>query len=216
MKRMILCFSFLGLLSSDCSAASRVNVSGYLAQGSVMPFIGHSGFGQWDSALAMNLPYGPAMNARLDIAALLGLKLDYFKGWNPRGEAHITVITPGEYWDVLRQKLTMAEINVIALDLGIQSSDVRLLGIGSGRAVLNGKTEETFFFISESKNLRRIRREIARRFEEKGGMQGLFDPEKFYPHITIGYTQQDLHIQDGVVKDMAHSRDGRLELRILR
>jgi len=216
MKRTILFFSFLGLLSSGCSAASRVNVSGYLTQGSAMPFIEHSGPGQWDNSLAMNLPYEPAMNARLDIEALLGQKLDYFKGWNPRGEAHITVITPVEYWNVLRQKLTMDGINGIAQDLGIQSSNVKLLSIGSGRAVLNGKTEETFFFISESENLRRIRREIARRFEEKGGRPGLFDPENFYPHITIGYTLRDLHIQDGVIKYMVHSRDRRLELRILR
>jgi 2'-5' RNA ligase len=216
MKILILFFNFIGLLPLGCSAASRVSVSDYLTGGAAMPFIGHSGPGQWDSALAMNLPYEPAMNARLDIAVLLGQKLDYFKGWNPRGEAHITVITPGEYWDALRQKLTMAEINAIALDLCIQSSDVRPLGIGSGRAVLNGKMEETFFFISESQNLLRIRREIARRFEEKGGRQGLFDPEKFYPHITIGYTLRDLHIQDGVIKDIAHSMDGRMELRILR
>ena len=215
MKKTILVFSFFGLLASVCSAAHRVSVSNHIAQGSAMPLIKHSGPGQWDNALAMNLAYDPAMNARLDISALLGVKLDYFKGWDPRGEAHITVITPLEYWDVLQQKLTMDEIHAIALNLGIQSSDVRLLGIGSGRAVLNGKTEETFFFIAESQNLRRIRREIARRFEEKGGRPGLFAPEDFYPHITIGYTMSDLHIKDGVIKDIAHSGDSRLELRLL-
>lgn len=216
MKKLFLCFVFLGLFSSGCSAASIIAVPGHIAQGYSLPFIEHSGPGQWDNSLAMNLPYAPAMNARLDISALLGLRLDCFKGWDPRGEAHITVITPVEYWDVLRQKLSMAEINAIALDCGIQSSDVKLLGIGSGRAVLNGKEEETFFIIAESRNLRRIRREIARRFVEKGGLPGLFYPETFYPHITLGYTLRDLHIQDGVIKDAAHSLDKRLQLNVTR
>lgn len=214
MKKIYLSFVFLGLLSTGCQAAAVITIHDYIGQGYSMPFIGHSGTGQWDNSLAMNLPYGPAMNARQDISALLGLRLDYFKGWDPRGEAHITVITPVEYWDALRQKLSMAEIDAIALDCHIQASDVKLLGIGSGRAILNAKKEETFFIIVESKNLLRIRREIARRFIEKGGRPGLFDPETFYPHITLGFTLRDLHIQDGVIKDTAYSLDKRLQLRV--
>lgn len=216
MKNIILCIVFLGLFSSGCSASAIVTVPDYAAKGYFMPFIGHSGPGQWDNSLAMNLPYEPAMNARQDISALLGLRLDYFKGWDQRGEAHITVITPVEYWDVLRNKLTMAEINAIALGSGIQTSDVKLLGVGSGAAVLNGKREETYFIIAESKNLSQIRRKIAHRFIEKGGRPDLFDPESFYPHITLGYTLRDLHITDGVIKDVAHSLDRRMQLKVTR
>lgn len=126
-------------------------------------------------------------------------KLQFFRGYHPRGEAHITVITPPEFIKVdkktkrkipvLAKHLSMKEINDIGREFGIQRSDIQILGIGSNS--LQGNT--TFYYIVRSQNLLRIRREIARVFYDRGGTKKEFDPDLFFPHITIGYLKSDIH-----------------------
>ena len=58
----------------------------------------------------MNLPYAPVQKLYKQVEAFEGGRL------KNRGEAHITVITPVEFWNVLKpQGLTMQEIQKIAL-----------------------------------------------------------------------------------------------------
>jgi 2'-5' RNA ligase len=138
--------------------------------------------------------------------------LNYFKGWNPTGEAHVTTITPVEYFWILKNYVDMKKINQIANELKIQNSDLTVLGLGRGQTLIDGKIEETYFVIVHSENLLKIRRSIYQEYLKAGGNPANWNPENFYPHITIGFTKRDLHEKDGVLKDVEHSLDNRFEL----
>jgi hypothetical protein len=168
-----------------------------------------------DNSLAMNITYAPIKNLRQKLNQALGKDLDYFKTWNENGEAHITVVTPDEYFNVLKSKLTMREIEAIAERYEIQSSKINVLGIGSGKVSLDGKDEETFFVIVDSADLRLIRQMIFYEFTRRGGDRSAFDPTWFFPHITIGYTKRDLHEADGIIKNLKYSFDKRFRLKII-
>jgi 2'-5' RNA ligase len=114
-----------------------------------------------------------------------------------RGEGHITVISPVEYSKVLKNKISMEEINQIALAHRIQSSRFKIVCLGKGTV----KKMETYFLVLESQDLIHLREEIYEQFVKNGGDMKAFDPHLFYPHITLGFTDQDLHFEQGVVKD---------------
>lgn len=168
--------------------------------------------------LAMNIPYAPIQRVRGIIEQETGLKLDFLRAWAPEGEAHITVITPIEYAQVLvgpdvkAPLISMQEIAEIAKAESIQSSEVTVLGVGSGRLKIEAREETTFFLIVESENLRTIRQQIYHLFVKKGGDPHAWDPRHFFPHITVGFTRRDLHESDGVVKDVQHSWDPRFKV----
>jgi 2'-5' RNA ligase len=191
-----------------------LTVSEKILQNEELPFVSHRGKGPFDNVLAMNIQYEPVKLLRDPIEKTIGRKLDYLKSWDPQGEAHVTTVTPVEYAEVLRSKLTMAEIDAIATKNKIQSSDLKILGIGSGAKTKGNKKEETFFILVESLNLRKIRQEIYDEFVRKGGSPSAWDPAWFFPHVTIGYTQSDLHEGDGVMKNIGHSWDKRFVLRM--
>jgi 2'-5' RNA ligase len=168
-----------------------------------------------DNAMVMNITYAPIKNLRQKLNQALGKDLDYFKTWNENGEAHITLVTPDEYFNVLKSKLSMREIEAIAERYEIQSSKINVLGIGSGKVSLDGKDEETFFVIVDSADLRLIRQMIFYEFTRRGGDRSAFDPTWFFPHITIGYTKRDLHEADGIIKNLKYSFDKRFRLKII-
>jgi len=114
-----------------------------------------------------------------------------------RGEAHITVITPIEYYDVLKSKISMEEINTIALQASIQDSEFKIEYIGEGKK----DKDSTFYLVVSSPQLVAIRKLIQEQFESRGGEKNTFKAEHFYPHITLGFTTRDLHESDGVIKD---------------
>jgi 2'-5' RNA ligase len=130
-----------------------------------------------------------------------------------RPEAHVTVITPPE-WAKLRQHLTVAEINKIALDSKIQSLPWKVVGLGSGRVRLEGVLEETYFILIRSEGLLTIRRKIAQKYQLAGGAPKDFVADHFFPHITIAFTKRDLHEGDGVVKSVEKSQDSRFKLSV--
>lgn len=177
-----------------------------------LPFVSHSGPGRFDTALAMNVRYQPILELRKQITSILGMPLDFFKGWDPGGEAHVTVVTPLEYHDVLKQHVSIDRIDAIARDGRIQEAQLKVLGIGCGRAMVDGKSEETYFLVVESDDLLRVRQRIHDAYVAAGGRPGSWDPKHFYPHVTIGYTKRDLHEADGVIKDIFHSLDSRFNL----
>lgn len=206
-KLLLVCFSFLILCACTAARTSgfgRVNAA-------QTPFTAHMGPGAFDSVLAQNLPYENFKTLRGLLEKHFGRELDYYKGWNKNGEAHVTVITPVEYWQVLRPYLSMEEINQIASQNNIQASAPEILGMGAGRAEINGKMEETYFVIMRAPELVNVRRAVQKEFIRRGAEAKAFDPEDFYPHVTVAYTKRDLHIQDGVKKDMAHSHSPELE-----
>ena len=202
----------LSALSLSVSYAANIlkpDIKLKLENAKELPFIERS------NALSLNIQYEAILELRESIHTELSLRtpLNYFTGWNPNGEAHVTVITPPELVILTRDTtLTLENINQIALSNDIQSSDLMVRGIGHGR--INAGTpqeEETFFVIVDSLKLREIRFKIYEAFLKNGGRPESWDPAWFFPHITIGYTKnQDLHEHQGVLKNIKHSWDQRL------
>ena len=179
---------------------------------SSLKFISHNGPGKFDNALAFNVSYDPVRLLRKPIEEVIGRKLKFLTTWDSKGEAHVTVITPPEYSEALSKVLSMEEIDEIARKERIQFSDLKVLGLGSGKLVKDGQLEETFFLFVDSANLRKIRHEIYALFLKKGGVANAWDPLWWFPHITIGYTKRDLHETDGVTKNIRSSWDTRFNL----
>jgi 2'-5' RNA ligase len=203
-------FIFLGLgllLISNIalSQTKEVKISTDIYFNQDEPFLTH------ENALAMNIKPGPIKSLRSQIESSLGIKLDYFKGWNAEGEAHVTVITPPEF-EILKSKLTMRELNAIAERYDIQLSRLMILGLGRARTKVEGKEESAHFLIVDSYDLRTIRQMIFYEFTRRGGERSAFDPSWFFPHITIGYTKRDLHESDGVIKNLKFALDNSFKL----
>lgn len=143
--------------------------------------------------LAQNVSYSEVKNIKESLEVKIGKKL------KSRGEAHITVISPPEY-KVLKEKLTMTAIDEIALINKIQDYPFEALCVGKGQLV-NDESVETYFIVVKSKALLELRKKINTTYIQSGGDHTEFDVDVFYPHITLGYTERDLHLLDGVVKN---------------
>lgn len=144
--------------------------------------------------LTMNIAFAPISDIRTNIEQKEKLNLVH------RGEAHITVITPPEF-ERLRSVLSMELINEVALLNRIQETPFEIVCIGRGQIQENRKTLSTYFVVVDAPELLTMRHTIATLYKTHGGRPSEFDPDLFYPHITIGYTERDLHLQDGVAKD---------------
>jgi len=119
-----------------------------------------------------------------------------------RAEAHITVITPPEFDQVLKPAgVTMEEINKIAKPW-IQKAEFTVKCLGRARINLNYQAEkdDAYFVVVDSLDLLRIREEIEKLFITKGGEPSLFDANAFWPHMTLGFTTRDMFSGDGVWK----------------
>ncbi|MFT4924049.1 MAG: 2'-5' RNA ligase [Phenylobacterium sp.] len=156
----------------------------------------HHGEGQFDSYLSMTVNYEPIKNLQQQLSKQYPRKLQ------SRGEAHITVITPPEYWDSLRHKMTMHDIDLIARALRIQAAEFTVLCLGKAKAKLGKHVEEAFYVVVESTVLLSIRKNVHALYIEKGGDPADFNPFAFYPHITVGFTERDLYIGDGAIKNV--------------
>lgn len=156
-------------------------------------------FRRHEDYLALSVPFEPvrALHARLE--KLAGLKL------HTREESHVTVITPPEL-EILKTKLKMEEIEAIALREQIQDADLKLLCIGEGRLQTDEGEKKTYFIVVKSRRLMRIRKSIELLFRARGGGRSEFIAANYYPHITIGFTDTDLHFEQGVVKDIRSCR----------
>lgn len=160
-----------------------------------LAFRSNTAAGPFGSYLTMEIRYEPVREVFSHIQRAL------YPSLITRKEAHITVITPVEYRPYLEPKIKMAEINEIAQKMKIQEAKFEVVGLGSGNANLDGKLEETFFIVVRSEDLLNIRKEIERIFVSRGGNLNDFKAEKYFPHITVGFTKRDLHEADGVIKD---------------
>ena len=208
---LLLCFSGQSAnAQSEDSPREEILVSSSILENSGLPFYSHRGNGRFDTALAMNVDYGPLLSVRAQLNELLDFQLKFFVGWDPEGEAHVTTITPVEYYDVLKPHLSIERIEKIALENNIQGSDLKIIGVGSGSKEIENSQESAYFIIVESQNLNTIRRKIHEEFIRGGG-----DPDNFYPHITIGYTLRDLHESDGILKDAENSLDERFTIKLV-
>jgi 2'-5' RNA ligase len=158
-------------------------------------FQSHRGSGAFDNYLSMEIDYAPVADLYSQLEKFLQSKL------RNRGEAHITVITPVEYTQSLSTKLTMEDIDQIAQNMKIQEADFKVICLGRGQLKIKDQNHSTYFIVVESESLLKIRLAVRQLYLSRGGSPEKFMAEKFYPHITIGFTQRDLHLEDGVLKD---------------
>ena len=146
--------------------------------------------GNEKSYISMDLPVRVFEKLRVELEASQNLKL------KSRGEAHITLVTPQEF-KKLSKKVPASALHTLADEMDLQKSPYKLLCVGKGSV----KTESTFYVVIESDRLFQIRKALQALYVKKGGAATDFLPEEFYPHVTVGFTQRDLHIEEGVVKD---------------
>ncbi len=192
-------FLYLAVLMVSSLALAREKdfafpLSADLLKGSETVFIAHNDPAPFGSYLTMNLPQPPSKELFDVLVSEFQIVL------KNRGEAHITVITPPEYENVLKPYLSMEEINRIALEAEIQKAEVSPLCLGRGRARDGHLLMETYYVVVKANRLLEIRRRIAAKYVQHGGDPSRFDPNYFYPHITIGFTSRDLQDSDGVFK----------------
>src|SRR5690606_10246762 len=81
---------------SSLSYSQEFLLNKRILDGNSVSYLAHSGNGEWDNYQTMNLPFFPAADLFKQIVVKEKIPM------TTRGEAHITVITPIEYWDVLR------------------------------------------------------------------------------------------------------------------
>ena len=179
---------FLSIFRAEAFA---FELSQSVYKNSDLPFTKHEGTGAFDSYLTMEIKYGPVKELFKQVAHA------ELKPLRNRGEAHITVITPVEYFEVLKEKVSIKEINEIAVHNNIQKSVFEVVCLGKG----SFKKDETFYLVLKSADLIKIRNEIQKLFISRGGKAEAFKASHFFPHITLGFTTRDLHEADGVIKD---------------
>lgn len=173
----------------------KFNLSNQVFENSGLAFISHQGAGAFDTYLTMEVKFEPIAELFKDLLIAKRIQL------TNRGEAHITVITPVEFHEILKSRISMNEIDEIARKAKIQSSKFDVVCVGKGSLEIDSKTEQAFYLVVRSPELLKIREEVKKLFESKGGEKDLFKPVYFYPHITLGFTKRDLHESDGVIKD---------------
>jgi hypothetical protein len=173
----------------------QLPISGAIKNTEKMPFMPQVGPDTFENYLMQNIPFEPLTDFHDRVQRLMDQSL------LRRNVGRIVVITALEYDQVLKEFIPMEEINEIALENNIQRAAFEILGLGRGQITLEGKPEQTFFIVVASNELLQIRRKVHARFVEKGGNPEAFNPEHFFPHITLGFTSRDLYLNDGVVKD---------------
>lgn len=197
--------ALLGAGSMLAAEPVAVRLDSSLGDGTAASFVPHEGEGSFQSYVAMPLPFPPADALRRQVERVLGCEL------KQRGEAHVTVVTPPEFQDVLSRHLTARQVTAVARRMRLQESLLDFVCLGSGSAVLDGTKEETFFVVVRSPDLVAVRRAVRDAYVAAGGLPGDFDPDRFFPHVTLGFTKRDLHEADGVIKDPS-ARDPRFVL----
>lgn len=150
----------------------------------------HNGKAPYGSYLTLDLKYAPYKKIYND------LKMDYPTLIN-RGEAHITVLTPIEYHQQLEKHVSIKKLYRKLKKNNLQQANFEILCLGRGEKEIDGKKEYTFYLVLNAPELVIERKRIKKMFKAKSS----FKAEKYYPHITIGFTKRDLHESDGVIKN---------------
>lgn len=134
-------------------------------------------------------PYYKALLNKLEVRKKLVL--------NNRGEAHITLITPPEY-AILLTKIPRETLERLIDEFLKTTPRFEHICLGTVSLKTAVKSSQTYFVVISSPELFKFRKSIA---TLSGLKPKQFDPEAFYPHITLGFTNSDLHLEDGVIKD---------------
>lgn len=187
-QRKIISLIIILLLAVTYSYSNPYTISSNVLKNENLNFKPHRNY------LCMEINYAPVKEIFNSLSKDIPHKL------KTRGEAHITVLTPPEFYNI-KDYITIDRINEIALEENIQRSDIDICCIGRGSKNIDNNNEYTYFIVVKSYNLIRIRQRILNEIIKNGGSLSLFDPYEFYSHITLGFTKRDLHLQDGIVKN---------------
>lgn len=178
---------FFGLLITLSAHAYELDRSAL--DNSSVDFIPHTIPKPYLSYVSYEIKYPPVREILEELKQNVGPLTD-------RGEAHITVITPPEFDRVLSEVLTIEEINEVVLAENIQRATYEPVCVGSGSA----GNRKTYYIVVRSPELVRIRKAVRDLYVAKKGTRP-FDPEWFFPHITLGYINGDVHEDDRLYKD---------------
>ncbi|KAF9329605.1 hypothetical protein BGZ91_000493, partial [Linnemannia elongata] len=122
-----------------------------------------------------------------------------------RGESHITIILPPEYDNILSKAgVTMEELNALATKNNrLQRARFDIECLGRVQAVTqpgNVFQQSVQLIVKNYKDILAYRTDVFKLFVKKGGNPALFAAENYTPHITLGFKNRDLFIEDGVYK----------------
>lgn len=191
---------FLALLVSFSASAYELDRSAL--DNSEVAFIPHTIPKPYQSYVSYEIAYPPVKELLEELKKTTGPLTD-------RGEAHITVITPPEFDRVLSKVLKIEEINELVLAENIQRATYEPVCIGSG----SKDDRKTYYVVVRSPELLRLREAVHKLYLEKNGKE-IFDPGNYYPHITLGYINGDVHEDDGLKKnDKTCLPDSEVEVR---
>jgi hypothetical protein len=118
-----------------------------------------------------------------------------------RGEAHITLITPPEFnalTTTAGSKITAEQIHELFKTSGLTDKDFKEICLAHGQREINGQKMSTYYVVVKSKKLLKWRQQVAKTSQVS---KKDFNPNVFYPHITLGFTDRDLHFEDGLIKN---------------
>lgn len=191
---IIILFLLITVTSNPIYAGSKMNISKEVFNTSSQKFIFHTDNHPYGSYIIQYLPYQPVNDFFNDLEKKLNKPL------KNRGEAHITIITPVEYNQVLKPFVSIQEISELAVKMDIQNWKFKILGLGEAQAKLDGVDNQTYFLIVKSKKALEFRNKVFNLYVKNGGHASRFDPFNFYSHITVGFTKRDLYESDGVIK----------------
>jgi len=144
--------------------------------------------------VGMTVPYAPIAAVKKEVEAREGVLL------NSRGEAHITIVTPPEM-TVLRTRLSLEQINGFIAKLSIQSIPIHVQCLGRSQLKQGDRRLATYYLVVQAPGLFQVREKLRQQFVAAGGEKQAFAVELYYPHITVGFTERDLHESDGITKD---------------
>ncbi|KAK3812244.1 MAG: hypothetical protein J3Q66DRAFT_404062 [Benniella sp.] len=196
----------LALVASTVLAARQqdkpIAINKKVLQTAKVPFIPHSGAGLFTNWVGLNVDFKYVK----PVFDLVNATAAYGNGTLiSRGEAHVTVILPTEYDQILQPAgVTIDEINRLASQKNrLQKSRFELECLGRVQVVTksDGVFQQSLQIILKNyKDLTRFRQDVFKLYVKKGGNPALFNPENFFPHITLGYRHRDIHLEDGVFK----------------
>ncbi|KAJ2354295.1 hypothetical protein GGF43_003284 [Coemansia sp. RSA 2618] len=160
-----------------------------------------------------DMPFGSYLQQTLDFSQFK----DLFDAVNAtagslqsRGEAHVTVITPPEFDRVLKPAgITIQEVEEIAQQARVQHARLSPVCLGRFNGSLPNPAADAdkgrFLLYSivvadDFGDLLAIRKKVFDLYRKKGGEGALFQPESFWPHVTLGFDRRDLFVEDGIYK----------------
>lgn len=155
--------------------------------------------------VSYDLEYSAFEKLRTELEARLKIKLEN------RGEAHITIVTPPEF-SMLAEVLKPEEIHRSVQQAFLKEKSPKIETVCLGQGVLRHESTneaQTWFLVVKFPVALGAREKLAEEFGKRlaslpdSKSSTVFKAREFYPHVTLGFIGRDLHLQDGVIKNIS-------------